>query len=1344
MQKSVFAIGTALLLFAVADVSAVDVYLCELDISKTRQGWKTASRDLNLFGKNLQVAGQVYTNGMATHAPSELYVELRGARRFRGEVGVDDSGNQPDKKMVFQVLADGRLLWQSPPLKRGDTPVKADVDLTGFKVALLRVDPWQDGTEADHADWLNACFVTDAAAKPLALDALNWPRVWLSALDRGFAEPAGTCHSGLLQIAGRHHAEGLVFNGGSSIFFITGGAGRFAGRCGVIDDAAGSEAECVILGDGQELWRSGQLKQGDAPKAFDVDLAGVKLVQLRTEGKAEARAAWVETVFEMQGRIKPAATYNPAVYADLPEWEDPGVFRIGTEPAAATMMLFDSARAARKAVAREDSPFFLSLDGDWKFHWVPQPEQRPADFYRPEFKDDNWNVIRVPACVEVQSYGTPLYKNSGYYFKIDPPFVTGEPDPRYTTFKERNAVSSYRREFTVPDEWEGRKVFLRFDGFSSALYVWLNGVRLGYAEDGRQGVTFDVTEHLASGKNILAAEVYRLCDGSYMEDQDFWRLSGLYRSVYLWSAPQTRLRDYFVRTVTLEPGGYAGDWRIEIEAELAGAATGVTLEAELYPHSFSGRRVARARAAPADGSFRFDITVKSPRLWSAEHPNLYKLILTLKDSEGRVLGAIPQKVGFRQIEASNSQILVNGQPVLFKGVNRHEMDPDHGYAVPVERMLEDILIMKRNNINAVRTCHYPDDPRWYDLCDEYGLYVIDEANLETHGLQNSARNPVIDPAFRAAAMDRETGMLERDKNHPSIIIWSLGNENNVESDFFGEAYAMFKARDPGRMVQNQGNGPHDFVDTMYARVRDIEAYGKRNDTAMPFILCEYSHAMGNSSGNLADYWRAINAYPNLQGGFIWDFVDQALRKPIPEDRVQAGQATRFWAYGGDYGDYPNDDNFNCNGLLQANRYPTPQFNEVFHCYQNIRVEGADVTRGIFKIRNDAFFTNLEEYDGQWTYEENGEVIDKGSLGRIDLPPQTTKLITLPIAMPRRPAHAARISTWNFSFHTKRKERWAEKGHVVARSQVIVPAETPAVTVGSAVGRDAINPDQSETEIKVAGPGFTARISKTDGALISWEADGREMLLAPLEPCFWRAPTDNDRGNRMARRHAVWRDAAAKRTARGTRLYREVDGNWRVIVDLAYPAAADTTGSLGYTFFTDGSIRVAFKLKPEGKGLASLPRVGMAARIPAEYNRVKWLGRGPHESYADRKASAFYGLYALDAADFYFPYVEPQESGNRTDTYWAEFADQSGRGIRVSGDPKINFNVSPYTLDELESRKHPWELKPCDGWMIYLDYGQMGLAGENSWGARPWPEYQLLADREYAYSFILKPISGRNR
>ena len=1040
--------------------------------------------------------------------------------------------------------------------------------------------------------------------------------------------------------------------------------------------------------------------------------------------------------------MKPCATYNPALFDSRPEWENPHVFRVGTEPAAATRMVFDSVQAAAEAQGREASPFFLSLDGAWKFRWVPHPDQRPKDFYLTSASVADWQEITVPDSVEVRGYGTPLYKNYGYYFKVDPPFVMGEPDPRYTTFKERNAVSSYRRTFKLPARWKGRAVYLRFDGFASAMSVWLNGERLGYAEDGRQGATFNITSALQPGANTLAVQVYRLCDGSYMEDQDFWRLSGLTRPVYLWSEPQTRLRDFFVRTTAGAEGDFAGAWNLKIEAEVEGPSQGVSLEAELFPHSFSGGRVAQGQALPVGSAFQLNIPVSSPRLWSAEQPNLYTLVLTLKDAHGKTLEAIPQNVGFRQVELKGGRMLVNGQPVLIKGVNRHEMDPDHGYAVPLQRMVQDITVMKRHNINAVRTCHYPNDPRWYDLCDEYGLYVMDEANIETHGLSDTPRNPVIDPAYRAAAMDREIGMVERDKNHPSIIFWSLGNENNVDSDFFGQAYAWIRARDPGRLIQNQRNGPRDTVDSMYARVSEIEAYGKRKDTTLPFILCEYSHAMGNSSGNLADYWRVINTYPNLQGGFIWDFVDQGLRKPIPTERIRHGGPADFWAYGGDYGDFPNDDNFNCNGLVQPDRRPSPQFAEARYCYQTMAVEAADVTRGLFTVKNRAFFTNLADNECFWSYEENGEVIAKGSLGRLDVPPQTQKQIALPLSMVRRPAYAALVSTWNFTFVTTRKTLWADKGHVIGQDQVVVPADPQSARLVRTVSREDVQLAETEAAVNVTGSGFCVHISKASGAIDSWKVKGEEQILSPLAPNFWRAPTDNDRGNQMAERHALWRHAAERREVRGVAVRREVDDTWLVEVSLAFLDADATTGTLIYTFTRGGDIRVTFKVEPKGNGLASLPRIGMTVQIPFAYDQVAWLGRGPHENYADRRASAFFGKYALAAKDFFFPYIEPQESGNRMDTFWVTFTDRAGNGIKVTGDPKINFSVLPYTIEELSVRKHPWELNPCGNWIVNLDYGQMGLAGEDSWGALPWPEYQLLPGQTYSYGFVLSPAKGQ--
>lgn len=1337
-MKNTLATWAGGLVLLATGASAADVYLTELDVSKTKQGWKEAACNFNLLGSRLKVAGQVYTNGLATHSPSELTVSLNGARRFLADVALDDTSDQPDKRAVFQVIADGRLLWQSAPLKRGQTPVPVNIDLAGYKTVLLRVDPWRDGSAADHADWLNARFVTDGKTKPYTVDAPKWVNTWLSSLETSFVTPCEAFSGAPLSIAGTAYADGLGLRVPSELYILKGSATRLVGKVGV-DGAAGLSAEAVLYGDGRVLWRSGVMKGGDSAKSFNVSLAGVGLLRLANEGHTGARLDWVETAFLPNGGIKPRATYNPALFESYPEWENPRVFRVGTEKSAATQMAYASAREARSAQRREDSPFFLSLDGPWKFRWVPKPDQRPLDFYLPTVALTDWHELAVPDSVEVRGYGTPLYKNIGYYFKIDPPFVMDEPDPRYTTFKERNAVSSYRRTFTVPENWKGRTVYLRFDGFASAMVVWLNGERLGYAEDGRQGATFNITSALRPGENTLAVQVYRLCDGSYMEDQDFWRLSGLTRPVYLWSVPPTHLRDFFVRTMTAAGGDYAGRWNLKIEAELAGQPDGVSLEAELYPLSFSGRCVAKGHAVAVGKTLQLNVPVVSPRLWSAETPNLYKLVLLLKDARGKTLEAIPQTVGFRQIELKNSQMLVNGQPVLIKGVNRHEMDPDHGYAVPLSRMVQDITVMKRHNVNAVRTCHYPNDPRWYDLCDTYGLYVLDEANLETHGLSDSPRNPVIDPSYRAAAMDREIGMVERDKNHPSIILWSLGNENNVDSDFFGQAYAWIRARDPGRLIQNQRNGPRDTVDSMYAPVRELEAYGKRNDTTIPFILCEYSHAMGNSSGNLSDYWRVINAYPNLQGGFIWDFVDQGLRKPIPTEQVRHGGPVDFWAYGGDYGDFPNDDNFNCNGLVQPDRRPSPQFAEARHCYQTMTVVGDDVTHGLFVVKNRAFFTNLSDYECRWTYEENGEVIAQGSLGRLDVPPQTQQAIAVPLAMVRRPVYVAQVSTWNFTFSTVEKNRWAERGFVVGRDQVVVPAEPQAARLNGTVTHQAVQIDETAKSVTVTGTDFSVLIGKESGAIESWKVKGEEQMLTPLVPNFWRAPTDNDRGNHMAERLAVWKQAAEHRVVRGVEVRKEVDDTWLVQVNVDYPDAGETVGTLVYKFTDAGDIRVTCKVEPKGKDLASLPRFGMTMQLPLTCDHVTWLGRGPQESYADRKDSAFFGKYTLAAADFFFPYVEPQETGNRMDTFWVTFTDRAGKGIKVVGDPLINFNILPYTLEELSVRKHPWELRPCGNWIINLDYGQMGLAGENSWGARPWPEYQLLPGQAYTYGFVLSRV-----
>ncbi|MDA3925805.1 MAG: DUF4981 domain-containing protein [Kiritimatiellae bacterium] len=1140
-----------------------------------------------------------------------------------------------------------------------------------------------------------------------------------------------------IKIAGKVYKGGISCLAGSDMYFLRGESVRLKGAVGVVDSSKGG-AMFKIYGDSRVLWASGGVAMGGV-KTFDIDLDGVALVRLAVEGDVDTVGCWLDTCFVFKGKgVKPEAVYNPATYESLLEWENPRVFRVGTEPPTATMMIYDSAKKARKAKNREDSPWFMSLDGKWKFDWVDHPGKRKKDFCQNWYSTGRWGEIDVPDCVELRGYGTPLYKNIGYYFKVDPPYVMKEPDKKYTTYKERNAVSSYRRSFVLPENWVGRKIYLRFDGFSSAMYVWLNGKRLGYAEDGRQGATFDITPYLIKGDNVLAAAVYRISDGSYMEDQDFWRLSGLYRPVYLWAVPQSHIKDYFARTLPVATGDYAGNWNLKVATSVEGSVDDLSVSAELYPYNFKGGRAARTKSLLLNNTVELNMNVESPRLWSAEKPNLYKLVLTLKDKKGRTIESIPQKVGFRSVELKNSQILVNGQPVLFKGVNRHEMDPDMGYAVPYERMLQDVRLMKRLNINAVRTCHYPNDPRWYDLCDEYGLYVIDEANLETHGLARKARNPVIDPSFRAAALDREMGMVERDKNHPSIIIWSLGNENNVDSDFFEQAYHMIRARDPGRMIQNQRNGPADTEDHMYMRVADLDLYGKDESKKVPAILCEYSHAMGNSSGNISDYWDVINRHDNLQGGFVWDFVDQGLRKPIPQENVRHGQPDYFWAYGGDFGDFPNDDNFCCNGLVQPDRRVTPQMAEVRYCYQTVFVKNSDLRKGRFMVRNDSFFTNLEEYECLWRYEEDGEIVSKGSLGELDVPPRGQLEVTLPVDIMRIKNVKPKVASWNFDFVLKEDTNWAEEGFVVGSDQVLMPLDISSGWVTGAAAPGALLV-QKDDVIEATGESYKAVVSKINGALISWTVDGVEQLMTPLEPEFWRAPIDNDRGNKMPVRHACWERAAAGRVLRDVLIKKDVDGSQRVEISFAVPDAQKTSGVLNYTFRADGRIRVVLELTPEGKKMPSVPRIGMKMQISPALNQVSWLGRGPGENYSDRKRGSFYGKYSLPAEKFFFPYVEPQETGNHMDTFWVNFTDETGNGIRVEGDPKINFSILPYTVQELSRHKHPWELNRCGNWAVQIDYGQMGLAGENSWGARPWPDYQLNAGKSYKCEFVLSKI-----
>jgi len=1031
--------------------------------------------------------------------------------------------------------------------------------------------------------------------------------------------------------------------------------------------------------------------------------------------------------------------------AALPEWEDPRVFGVNKEPPHATLVPYaDEASARRGALAYapgaarvEGSPYVRSLGGMWKFHWVKEPSQRPADFYKPEYDVSRWREIRVPSNWELEGYGTPIFLNILYPFKRDAPRVMGEPPKDWTTYEERNPVGSYRRAFTLPAGWAGRETFLVLRGVNSACYVWVNGRRVGYSEDSRLPAEFNVTQYVRPGENTVAVEVYRFSDGSYLEDQDFWRLSGIFRDVELVSRPRVHVRDFYART---HLDAQYRDARLAVNARVrnAGAADQkVKLSAKLFDArgALVGAPFSTEASAPAGGEVSIDLerAVADPLKWSAEEPNLYTLVLTLTDSAGRVLESIPWRVGFRASEIRNGQLLVNGRPVQIKGVNRHEHDPVLGHVTTRERMVEDILLMKRHNINAVRTSHYPNAEAWYALCDEYGLYVHDEANIESHGYGANDKQRVSDGEdFTEAHVDRVRRAFERDKNHASIFLFSLGNEAGWGRNLAAARAWMKGHRPEAVVVYEPGASVHsDAFNPMYTKPHEIVPYWREKGEGKPFYLVEYAHALGNSVGNLQEYWDVLESRPNFHGGFIWDWVDQTFLKKTPDGR-------EFWAYGGDYGDRPNDGNGG-DGLVFADRRVQPEIEEVKKVYQFIKVEPVDLAAGRVRVRNKHMFKDLSFAEGSWELAEDGVVVSRGRLPRLRTAAGQVEELTLPL---RRPA--ARPGAEYFlkvTFALAADTPWARRGHVVAWDQFEMPYGGRAVPARDAASAPALDVNETAEAVTLRGPRFSARIGKASGALEAYEADGRPLLAGTLAPNFWRAPLDNDRGNQMAKRLGVWRDAAARRKVTNVTVERLAPGAARVTAEASLPAGGSRTRTT-YTVYGDGAVEVSSALTPGGEA-PELPRVGMQALIPGGFRRVEWYGRGPHETYWDRRTGAAVGLYRSTVEELWTPYVEPQETGNRTDVRWVSFTDASGVGLRATalGEP-LYFSAWPFAASELERAKHSAEIRMSKEITVNLDHRQMGVGGDDSWGAQPHPQYRLPADRTYQYGFRLEPLRPR--
>ena len=1053
-----------------------------------------------------------------------------------------------------------------------------------------------------------------------------------------------------------------------------------------------------------------------------------------------------------------AAGWRGAPFAQAPgplEWQDPAIVGVNKEPARATFTIYPDEALAR-AGKREASPFYKSLNGDWKFFWVPKPADRPADFYRPGFDDTAWKTIRVPSNWQFEGYDVPIYVNITYPWEMpDPPHIPANNNP----------VGSYRTRFTVPSAWAGRDVHITFDGVESAFYLWVNGERVGYSEDSRTPAEFNITRYLKDGENLLAVEVYRWSDASYLEDQDFWRLSGIFRDVTLWSTGALHVTDLQVRT-DLDAAYTNAELKLEVQIRNGSAAAASPIvRASLL--DAQGVELARSTATIAGvpggqtAAAAMVQAISAPRTWTAESPYLYTLVVSLVDDRGRLLEAIPQTVGFREVEMKDGQLMVNGRPILVKGTNRHEHDADTGHAVTVEQMLRDVQLMKRHNLNAVRTSHYPNDPAWYDLCDRYGLYVIDEANIESHGMGYSpSRTLGNNPAWKAAHLDRTARMVERDKNHPSVIIWSLGNEAGDGVNFEATS-AWVKRRDPSRPVQYEQAGRKAHTDIfvpMYMRPRAVAEYGA-TPQPKPLIECEYAHAMGNSTGNFRAYWDLFYNNPQLQGGLIWDWVDQGIRTRIPpagsrQDRperallagpeFQSGfrrvdKADTYLAYGGDFGplDVPSDFNFCMNGLVSADREPHPGLLVVKRNYQYVHVKPVDLAAGRVRVTNWHDFTPLDAVlAGRWAVQADGKTVASGAIPPLRLGPRESKEITLPLP-PIAPQPGVEYFL-DVSWTLKADAPWGGRaGDEMAFDQFRLPAERPAPPAAAIPGGTLALTDGADT-VTVGGQAFTVQFDKASGTMTSLTYRGTELVQRPLLPDFWRAWTDNDRGAQLQAKLNVWRLASESWEVRAVQATRTADGPVRVDIDVEIPVISSSY-KVAYTVFPSGDIFVDASFTPGLDTLPMLPRFGMQMAMPAGFERVAWFGPGPEETYADRN-EARVGRHSGTVDGQWTEYSKPQENGNKIDVRWLAVTNKAGVGLLAVGMPHLSAAVRHYTHEDIWNAAHTYELARRPETYVNLDDRQMGVGGDDSWGALAHEPYRLPA-KAYRYRFRLRPFSS---
>ena len=1056
------------------------------------------------------------------------------------------------------------------------------------------------------------------------------------------------------------------------------------------------------------------------------------------------------------GAKKPKAAIKPlnkTVAIQQPtftEWHDLQVNEINRLPLHTLHFAYDPndfPGTGAEYLDKKKSMNYMSLDGTWKFNWVANADERPTDFYKTDLDDSKWKNIQMPGNWEMLGYGQPEYVNVGFawrgHFNQQPPAVP----------TKDNHVGSYRREINIPANWDGKRVIAHFGSVTSNIYLYVNGQFAGYAEDSKVAAEFDITPFLKKGKNLIAFQSFRWCDGSWCEDQDFWRLSGPARENYLYArSKEHRLLD--VRVETELKNNYK-DGALNITAKLQGNTL-----AYFGLYDPDGKEViVTGTDNVRNGVAKYQLRVKNVRKWSAETPNLYTLVVSPIQNGGMYspYEIIQVKVGFRKVEIKNKQLLVNGQPVLLKGANRHEMDPDAGYNVSEQRMIQDIMMMKRLNINAVRTCHYPDDPRWYDLCDKYGLYVIAEANQESHGFQYGDDAAAKKPEFAKQIMERNQHNVSMFYNHPSIITWSLGNET-VMGDNFIQAYKWIKSQDKTRPVQyeqaHRGEGTDIFC-PMYYPVSACEKYAKDPNSPMPLIQCEYNHTMGNSGGNLSDYWNLVRKYPIFQGGFDWDFVDQALHRNIVKPmsilpyKMNNEELRKVeYTYGGDYNKYdPSDNNFNCNGIIGPDRQMNPHAYEVAYQYQNIWAKMVSAEAGQVSVYNENFFRDLSNYALAWSLEEDGVETQNGTIADLDVPAQQSRTYTIPYD---RSKITGKEVFLNIDFRLKNAEPLMTAGQVVAYAQL--PVVTKQACEGDCSkmlaeghGKKKMKlAAKKDNVIAVTTPDLTFKLDRTTGLISEYAYNGKSMLGegGTLKPNFWRAPTDNDMGAGLQKKFKVWKNP--QMNLKNIDVKKDKKANTVTIVTSFDMPEVQGQMDITYLVFANtGAVKVTEDFKAtEGAKVSDMFRFGMLLQMPYTMEKSNYYGRGPIENYSDRKDCMRIAIYNDDADNQYFPYIRPQESGTKSDIRWWKQTDATGLGLQVKSCTPFYASALHFDTEELDDgdekeQRHSFDLKKSKFTNLFLDAAHMGVGGENSWGAWPLEKYRVHYGNK-TFNFVLIP------